>query len=129
VRRGADAVRYGLQGLIIIIIRGHRHYPQCMRVYYPSGQHFDVTLRSVRPCLQHPLAQLPNGVQIPVPASDAVVSSALVVAEQPVVPAVDLAAVHAQMPALLAAHHALTSLDLAVLVSVIDLSVCQFSGR
>jgi hypothetical protein len=108
----------------LVHYRGHQHYPQCMRVYYPSGQHFDVTLRSVRPYLQHPLARLPSGVQIPVPASDGVVSSALVVAEQPpAVPAVDLAAVHAQMPALLAAHHALTSADLAVLTSVIDLSV------
>jgi hypothetical protein len=94
-----------------------------MRVYYPSGQHFDVTLRSVRPYLQHPHAQLPSDVQISVPATDAVVSSALVaVVQPPVVPAVDLAAVHAQMPALLAAHHALTSADLAVLSSVIDLS-------
>jgi hypothetical protein len=41
-----------------------------MRVYYPSGQHFDVTLRSVRPYLQHPHARPPADVHIAIPASD-----------------------------------------------------------
>ena len=110
----------------LVQYRGHQHYPRCMRVYYPSGQHFDVTLRSVRPYLQRPHARPPADVHIAIPASDTTVSSAMVAAQQqPAAPAIDLTAVHLRMPALLSRHSALTGTDLAVLSTVIDFSAVR----
>jgi len=66
-------------GLVQFI--GEQHYPRCLRVYYPTGQSFNVTLRGVRPYLQGVNSTPPAEVVITVPTTAAVVSVCAVQSE------------------------------------------------
>jgi hypothetical protein len=113
----------------LVHYKGPKFYPRCLRVHYPGGQHFDVTLRSVRPYLQGAADRPPANVVINAPdvaAGEESTAACVITSLQPLAPPnVDLQLVASQFPSLLACHAPILPADMAVLHTVVD--PCAFS--